>query len=67
MNTLQDDMINMHKLLIVLADKIDPYLVSGANHDRDVTLKEPIPKVIAKINKEIGDLISVLNECLVLH
>lgn len=57
----------MNKLMIILADKIDPFLVTGTNQDKENTLKEPLPKIIGKINKSISDIIAVLNECLVLH
>jgi hypothetical protein len=39
---MQEDIVNMNKLLIILADKIDPYIVTGCNQDRDKALKEPL-------------------------
>lgn len=57
----------MNKLLIILADKIDPFLNSGSESDRAFSIEEPIQKIINKVNKSIKEIIQLLNESLVLH
>jgi hypothetical protein len=39
---LHDSNINLEKLMVVIADKIDPFLVSGEERDRRLSLREPI-------------------------
>ena len=57
----------MNKLLIVIADKVDPYVVSGIESDRILRLKESIPHTLISLKKLMYEFIKLQNESLVLH